>query len=315
MTPSSTSSSANTSSIFGYANNSTSRDLDVEVDLSREHVIKLSLTLPVGLPPNKERTQPTSVLRARPRLNALADKTNRGSVPIATSTPKKPATPQAKPTVTHKPIMVPSADHNLDRSGCMTRKPAIPRETNVKASVDSYSALTNSRSHFDTSSPNYGFSTPHPHHGTISAGTNGVSGFWELCVTHYTFPISGTPWSVASPKPIGHMNAQLFDDEYWLADFALLGMDGMLKSRKCSWRADGMRVSVSFVAQILLTDGRNERNVILGPSEIQRVSLKFDGYGKVDGILKRGKHWLVEFTGERRGTPRDMVSNWGDFED
>ncbi|CAE6489773.1 unnamed protein product [Rhizoctonia solani] len=149
-----------------------------------------------------------------------------------------------------------------------------------------------------------------------------VSGRWELRVTCHTMSPLPAPWRTASSKWLkGDMNVQLAGDGRSLSgEFALLGLDGKFKSRRCDLRADGISAWIRFVAQMpiatakpLRDQGHKEHSLTFGPSWSQYGYLRFYGGNQVGGMLRCRKYGKLEFTGIRVGGPVDMASEWGSF--
>lgn len=148
-------------------------------------------------------------------------------------------------------------------------------------------------------------------------GEDVVSGRWSLRVTcHTMLPLPG-PWRAASSNWLmGDLNVLLSSDGRSLsAEFALLGMDGVIKSRKFEPRREGVCAWVKFVAQmpIITEDGRRKHACVFGPSEMQYGYLRFGGDGKVRGMLRCRRYGRLEFAGARVGRPIAMRSSWEDF--
>lgn len=144
-----------------------------------------------------------------------------------------------------------------------------------------------------------------------------ISGRWTLRVTcHNILPLPG-PWRSASSTWLnGDMNVHLSTDSRSLsAEFALLGMHGVIKSRKFEPRKDGVCAWVKFVAEMPITtgDGGRDHACVFGPSEMQYGYVRFGGDGKVRGMLRCRQYGRLEFSGTRMGKPVAMRSSWDDF--
>ncbi|KAF8600863.1 hypothetical protein BDV93DRAFT_608445 [Ceratobasidium sp. AG-I] len=152
-------------------------------------------------------------------------------------------------------------------------------------------------------------------HNQLQADT--ISGMWSLRVTcHNILPLPG-PWRSASSTWLkGDMNVLLSADARSLsAEFALLGMHGVIKSRKFEPRKDGVHAWVKFVARMPITTGEGGRDhaCVFGPSEMQYGYVRFGGNGKVRGMLRCRQYGRIEFAGTREGRPITMRSSWDDF--
>jgi len=115
------------------------------------------------------------------------------------------------------------------------------------------------------------------------------------------------------------MNVHLSADGRSLAaEFALLGVDGVIKSRKFEPRRNGVCAWVKFVARMPITTAERPGGVglyhscVFGPSEMQYGYMRFSGE-KVRGMLRCRRYGKLEFAGERVGGPMAMRSSWEDF--
>jgi hypothetical protein len=148
-----------------------------------------------------------------------------------------------------------------------------------------------------------------------------VSGRWALQVTCHTMRPLPTPWRTASSSWLrGDMNVHLAPDRRSLtAEFALLGLDGVIKSRKFEPRGKGVCAWVRFVAQMPITTAEEpgamgtEHNCMFGPSEMQYGYLRFHGDGRIKGMLRCRRYGRLEFEGVRVGEPKLMCAKWGNF--
>ncbi|KAG9102884.1 hypothetical protein FRC06_000878 [Ceratobasidium sp. 370] len=148
-----------------------------------------------------------------------------------------------------------------------------------------------------------------------------VSGRWALHVTCSTMAPLPAPWRAASSKWLrGDMNVHISRNRRALnAEFALFGMDGIIKSRKFESRGEEVCTWVRFAAQMPVTTAERPGDVglqdtcVFGPSEMQYGYLRFHGEGKIKGMLRCRKYGRLEFEGVRIGPARPMVARWSDF--
>ncbi|KDN49124.1 hypothetical protein RSAG8_02477, partial [Rhizoctonia solani AG-8 WAC10335] len=258
-------------------------------------------------------------------IQPLADKTNLCSTPVAKA-PRKPCLPRAKlfalakfkKSVRWDPVLAENALQDIKfRMG--RPEPSSWTDSESDGEEDSFRS-----SHFGAFAP---LSSRHsvarwPPRNFVPFTADVASGRWELRVTCHTMSPLPAPWRTASSKWLkGDMNVQLAGDGRSLTgEFALLGLDGQFKSRKCDLRADGIGAWVRFVAQMpiatvkpLRDQGYKEHNLTFGPSESQYGYLRFYGGNKVGGMLRCRKYGRLEFTGVRVGGPIDMTSDWRTF--
>ncbi|CAE6442694.1 hypothetical protein ACGC1H_007573 [Rhizoctonia solani] len=258
-------------------------------------------------------------------VQPLTDKTNLCSTSVA---PRKPSLPRAKLAAVAKfkksvrwdPV---SAENALQQIKLRMGRPEPTSGTDTESDDEQESFRS---SHFGAFAPS-SWSARHsvarwPPRNFVPFTADVVSGRWELRVTCHTMSPLPAPWRTASSKWLkGDMNVQLANDGRSLSgEFALLGLDGKFKSRKCDLRADGIGAWVRFVAQMpiatakpLRDQGHKEHSLTFGPSESQYGYLRFYGGNKVGGMLRCRKYGKLEFTGIRVGGPVDMASHWSSF--
>ncbi|KAG8740009.1 hypothetical protein FRC10_004849 [Ceratobasidium sp. 414] len=148
-----------------------------------------------------------------------------------------------------------------------------------------------------------------------------VSGRWALHVTCSTMAPLPAPWRAASSKWLrGNMNVHLSCDRRALnAEFALFGLDGVIKSRKFEPRGEGVCAWVKFVAQMPVTTAERPGEVgledtrVFGPSVMQYGYLRFYEDGRVRGMLRCRRYGRLEFEGARIGQAGPMLAKWSDF--
>ncbi|KAG9095067.1 hypothetical protein FS749_011162 [Ceratobasidium sp. UAMH 11750] len=140
-----------------------------------------------------------------------------------------------------------------------------------------------------------------------------VSGQWKVVVTSRTMkPPRSLSRVDASKWSRGEISIHLSQSRESLeAEFALFGLDGIIKSERFEISREGVRVTVEFVAQI---PGATEYEEIktLGPSRNRRGHLIFEA-GKVRGMLSCPRYGKLEFEGVRIGVPRPMCASWSDW--
>ncbi|CAE6440911.1 unnamed protein product [Rhizoctonia solani] len=255
----------------------------------------------------------------------LVDKTDLCSIPVAT-TPKKPSFPRAKvaavarfkKSVRWDPVL---AENALQEIKLRMGWPEPTSGTDTESDDEDNSFRSDDLRGFAPWSSRQSVARWPPNN-FVPFTSDVVSGRWELRVTCHTMPSLPAPWHTASLKWLkGDMNVQLSGDGRSLTgEFALLGLDGMFKSRKCDLRADGIGAWVRFVAQMpiatakpLRGQGHKEHNLTFGPSETQYGYLRFYGGNRVGGMLRCRKYGKLEFTGIRIDGPVDMASDWKSF--
>ncbi|KAG9116811.1 hypothetical protein FRC07_007439, partial [Ceratobasidium sp. 392] len=116
-----------------------------------------------------------------------------------------------------------------------------------------------------------------------------ASGRWALHVTCSTMAPLPAPWRAASSKWLrGDMDVHLSRNRRAItAEFALFGMDGIIKSRKLEPRGEGVCAWVRFVAQMPVTTAEKpgevglEDKCVFGPSEMQYGYLRFQEEGRI----------------------------------
>ncbi|KAG9095066.1 hypothetical protein FS749_011161 [Ceratobasidium sp. UAMH 11750] len=148
-----------------------------------------------------------------------------------------------------------------------------------------------------------------------------VSGRWALHVTCSTMAPLPAPWRAASSKWLrGDMNVHLSRNRRALdAEFALFGMDGIIKSRKFEPHGEGVCAWVRFAAQMPVTTTERSGDIgiddtcVFGPSEMQYGYLRFYEAGRIRGMLRCRKYGRLEFEGVRIGQARPMLAKWSDF--
>ncbi|KAG9123533.1 hypothetical protein FRC07_014820 [Ceratobasidium sp. 392] len=149
-----------------------------------------------------------------------------------------------------------------------------------------------------------------------------VSGRWNLCITRNAMTPLPPPWHPMSSKWLrGDMDVHLSQDTRSItAEFALLGMDGVIKSRQFEMCGEGVCVWVRFVAQMPITtakktgDVSQEDNRLFEPSELNCGCLTFYEKGRVTGVLECERYGSFEFEGVRIGQPRPLIAEWSDFD-
>ncbi|KAH7338951.1 hypothetical protein B0J17DRAFT_628316 [Rhizoctonia solani] len=271
----------------------------------------------------------SSTLPQRPVLTQaiqpLVDTTNLCPNSVATA-PKKPSIPwvklaavtKFKKSVRWDPAL---AENALREIKLRMGRPEPTSGTDTESDDESDSYRSN----------NFGLFAPRPSRNLLARWpprnlvpftADVVSGQWELRVTCHNVAPLPAPWRTVSSKWLkGDMNVQLAGDGQSLAgEFALLGLDGKFKSRKCDLRADGIGAWVRFVAQMpiattrpLRGQGHKEHGLTFGPSESQYGYLRFYGGNRVAGMLRCREYGKLDFTGVRVDGPVDMASKWSNF--
>jgi hypothetical protein len=254
----------------------------------------------------------------------LADKTNHGPTPAATHSPKKRIMPWAKLAAVSQFSKSIRSDRALQQIKLMMGRPEPTgyNGTDTESDDDNVSSFTSDGRGGAAAWTSYHSFVRRLPRSIVPFTDDVVSGRWELRVTCHTMPPLPAPWRVASSKWLrGDMNIHLSGSgRSMTAEFALLGIEGMFKSRKCDLREGGICAWIRFVAQMPITTakrgrqcGEREHNLVFGPSETQYGYLRFHGGNKVGGMLRCRKYGRLEFTGFRVGGPVDMVSKWGSF--
>ncbi|CAE7190133.1 unnamed protein product [Rhizoctonia solani] len=257
----------------------------------------------------------------------FGDKTNIPSTPaVATPRPRKPSLPRAKllalakftKSVRWDPVL---AENALQEIKLRMGRPGPTSGTDTESDSEEDSFRS---SRFGGFAPQI---TRHsvarwPPRNLVPFTADVVSGRWELRVTCHTMSPLPAPWRMVSSQWLkGDMNVQLSGDGRSLnGEFALLGLDGKFRSRRCDLRADGIGAWIRFVAQMPVTTatplrdlGHKEHNLTFGPSGSQYGYLRFYGGNNVGGMLRCRTYGKLEFTGIRVDGPVDMGSDWGSF--
>ncbi|KAJ1302773.1 hypothetical protein OPQ81_003081 [Rhizoctonia solani] len=272
---------------------------------------------------NRSKVSPVEDPMSTQATQPLSDKTNFRSTPVDKPA-KKPTLPRAKLAAVAKfkksvrwdPVL---AENSLQEIKLRMGRPEPTSGTDTESEEGEGDSLRSSN--FGTFTQSY-YRHPvarWPTHNFVPFTADVVSGWWQLRVTYHTMPPLPEPWRMASSKWLkGGMNVQLAGDgRSIIGEFALLGLDGKFKSRKCDLRADGIGAWVRFVAQMpivttkpLRGQGHKEHNLTFGPSESQYGYLRFYGGNKVGGMLRCRKYGRLEFTGIRIGGPVGTASDW-----
>ncbi|CAE6476069.1 unnamed protein product [Rhizoctonia solani] len=258
-------------------------------------------------------------------IQPLADKTNLSSTSVAPP-PKKLSLPWAKVAAVAKfkksvrwdPVL---AENALQEIKLRMGRPEPTSGTDTESDSEDDSPRSSRFGVFAPRASRYS-STRWPPRNLVPFTADVVSGRWELRVTCHNMAPLPAPWRAVSSKWLkGDMNVQLAGDGQSLAgEFALLGLDGKFKSRKCDLRANGIGAWVRFVAQMpiattkpLRGQGHKEYGLTFGPSETQYGYLRFYGGNKVGGMLRCREYGRLEFTGTRVDGPTSMTSKWSNF--